>query len=58
MFNSRRKHQQQQKTTHTHTHTHTHTLTHNTIIRTHLHYMKRNNHDDILVKDHTFPRPL
>ena len=54
MFNSRRKHQQQQKTTHTHTHTHTH----NTIIRTHLHYMKRNNYDDIRVKDHTFPQSL
>ena len=54
MLNSRKKHQQQQKTKHTHTHT----LTHNTIIRTHLHYMKRNNHDDILGKDHTFPRPL
>ena len=52
MFNSRRKHQQQQKTKHTHT------LTHNTIIHTHLHYMKRNNHDDILAKDHTFPRPF
>ena len=53
MLNSRRKHQQQQQKT-----THTHALTNNTIIRTHLHYMKRNNYDDVRVKDHTFPRPL